>query len=137
MKRHEVIAPEALGAPKGFSQGILAQPGRLLFVAGQIGWDSEERIVSEEFAAQFGKALENVMAVVEAAGGAAHDICRMTIYVTDKVEYNAALRDIGGHYRRLVGRHYPAMALLQVADLLEPGAKVEIEATAVIPEEQA
>lgn len=134
MNRHELINPEALGAPKGYSNGVLAASGRLLFVAGQIGWGADQRLVSDGFEAQFGRALENVAEVVSAAGGEASDICRLTIYVTDKREYLADPRAVGRAYRFVMGRHFPAMALVQVADLLEPGAKVEIEATAVIPD---
>ncbi|MEW6281771.1 MAG: RidA family protein [Candidatus Eremiobacterota bacterium] len=129
-----VLNPETLGAPRGYSNGILAPAGgRILFVAGQIGWDREGRIVSEDFAAQFDRALANVLEVVRAAGGQPENVGRMTLYVADRHEYNAALRQVGEAYRRHMGRHYPAMALLEVKALLEPGAKVEIEATAVIP----
>ena len=133
MSRHEMINPEALGAPKGYSNGVLAGPGRLLFVAGQIAWDGQQTIVSEAFAAQFDQALANVLSVVTAAGGSATDVCRMTMYVANKDEYEAALRAVGASYRARMGRHYPAMSLVEVAALLEPGAKVEIEATAVVP----
>jgi enamine deaminase RidA (YjgF/YER057c/UK114 family) len=117
----------------GYSDGMLVTgPSRLLFVAGQIGWDENQRIVSQDFVEQFKKALENVMAVVHAAGGNAGSIARLTIYVTDKREYAARTAEVGEAYRAVVGKHFPAMALLQVADLLESGAKVEIEATAAI-----
>lgn len=129
---HEIINPESLGAPRGYSNGVLAQAGRVLFVAGQIGWDSSQKIVSETFAIQFEQALSNVMAVVKHAGGAASDIGRLTIYVVDRHEYVAALKEVGAAYRKHMERHYPAMALVEVKALLEPGAKVEIEATAVI-----
>lgn len=127
------INPAELGAPKGFSHGILAPAGgRLLFVAGQIGWDHEQRLVAPEFVPQFERALHNVVAVVREAGGEPQQIGRLTIYVVDKAEYNASLRELGRVYRAVMGRHYPAMALVQVADLLEAGARVEIEATAVV-----
>lgn len=132
--RHTIINPEALGAPKGYSNGILAQPGRLLFVAGQIGWDSDQKLVGTDFVAQFEQALKNVMVVVNAAGGQAEDICRLTLYVVDKRVYMDAIREVGRTYRAVMGKHFPTMALVQVADLLEPGAQVEIEATAVIRE---
>jgi len=131
--RHELINPEALGAPKGYSNGVLAAEGRLLFVAGQVGWNAEEKFESDVFADQFDKALSNVIEVVRAAGGAPHDVCRMTIYVVDKAVYCEQAREVGRRYRVHMGKHFPAMALVQVADLLEEGGQVEIEATAVIP----
>ena len=128
------INPEALGAPKGYANGILAPAGgKLLFVAGQVGWDKDHRIVSMKFPQQFEQALSNVMAVVRAAGGSPPRVARLTIYVTDRQLYLASLEDVGDAYRRVMGRHYPAMALLEVKALLEPGALVEIEATAVLP----
>lgn len=132
--RHEIINPVSLGAPMGYSNGVLAAPGRLLFVAGQIGWGSDQTIVSKKFVEQFAQALLNVMEVVRHAGGGAEDVCRLTIYVTDKSAYLKNLRKIGKEYRAIMGRNYPAMSLVEVADLLEPAAKVEIEATCVIPE---
>jgi len=130
----QAINPESLGAPKGYSNGMLAPAGgRVLFVAGQIGWNAEQKLVSERFADQFGQALRNVLTVVEHAGGRAEHIGRLTVYVTDKTEYLGALKDVGAAYRLHMGRHYPAMALVEVRALVEPGAKVEIEATAVVP----
>lgn len=129
----EAVQPEGWPRPKGYSNGMVAR-GRTLAVAGQIGWDEHEKIVSEDFLAQFRQALANVMAVVEAAGGQATDIISLTIYVTDKHEYTADLRGVGAAYRSFMGKHFPTMALLQVADLLEPGAKVEIQALAVLPD---
>jgi enamine deaminase RidA (YjgF/YER057c/UK114 family) len=134
---HEFINPEDWGMPKGYSNGVLAKPGGLLFVAGQIGWDAEEKLVSGDFVPQFQQAMTNVMAVVTAAGGQATDICRLTIYVTDKQAYIAGIKDVGRAYRDAMGKHFPAMALVQVADLLEEGAMVEIEATAVIEEKSS
>ncbi len=128
------INPEELGAPKGYSNGILAPAGgRLLFVAGQIGWDKAHRLVSKEFHRQFEQALANVAAVVRAAGGSPARVARLTIYVTDRRLYLDSLPDVGEAYRKVMGRNYPAMALLEVKALLEPGALVEIEATAVLP----
>lgn len=130
----QAINPESLGAPKGYSNGMLAPAGgRVLFVAGQIGWNAEQKLVSERFAEQFGQALRNVLTVVEHTGGRAEHIGRLTVYVTDKAEYLGALKDVGAAYRLHMGRHYPAMALVEVKALVEPGAKVEIEATAVVP----
>lgn len=131
---HRTINPQSLGAPKGYSNGILtAAGGRLLFVAGQIGWDRDQRIVSKDFAAQFDRALANVLDVVRESGGTSEDIARMTIYVVDKRDYLRRIKEVGAAYRRRMCRHYPAMALVEVKALLESGAKVEIEATAVLP----
>lgn len=127
------INPEELGAPRGYSNGMIGPAGgRILFVAGQIGWDGERQVVPGGFGPQFRQALDNVLVVVKGAGGEASDIARLTMYVTSKQEYVDALEDVGQAYRALMGRHYPAMALLEVAGLLEPGAVVEIEATAVL-----
>ncbi len=104
----------------------------MLFVAGQIGWDVAGRLVSHRFEEQFDQALANVLAVVQEAGGAAGSICRLTIYVVDKTEYVSAEKAIGERYRARMNRHYPAMTLVEVGGLLEPGARVEIEATAVL-----
>jgi enamine deaminase RidA (YjgF/YER057c/UK114 family) len=135
MSSHEILNPESLGRPRGYSNGILAARGRALFIAGQIGWNSAQQLVSPEFAPQFAQALKNVLTVLAEAGGKPEHVVRFTIYVTDKQPYIAASSQIGASYRELMGRHYPAMTLVQVAALLEPGAQVEIEATAVIPEE--
>ena len=131
---HVKINPESLGAPKGYSNGVLTPAGgRVLFVAGQVAWDEEQRVVSDDFALQFGQALKNVVTVVTAAGGGPEHLARMTIVVTSKDEYVAAAKAIGAAYRALMGRHYPAMTLVEIKALLEEGAKVEIEATAVLP----
>ena len=127
-----IINPEALGAPRGYSNGVLYEGGSLLFVAGQIGWDRELRIVSDEFADQFAQALENVLSVVRQAGGGPESIGRLLIFVTDKEEYSSQLRAVGAAYRQLMGKHFPAMTLVEVSSLLERLAKVEIEALAVI-----
>ena len=127
------INPEDLGAPRSYSHGTLTPMGsRILFIAGQVGWDREQHLVGENFVAQFEQALANVVLVVRSAGGGRRDIARLTIYVTDKTEYLADLVAIGEVYRRVMGRHFPAMALVEVAGLVEPGAKVEIEGTAAI-----
>jgi enamine deaminase RidA (YjgF/YER057c/UK114 family) len=128
------INPADLGAPRGYSNGVLAPAGgRLLFVAGQIAWDEEQRLIGAGFTEQFYRALANVLAVVREAGGEPADVARLTVYVTDREEYLAARKEVGAAYRALMGKHFPAMALVEVAALLEPKAKVEIEATAVIP----
>lgn len=128
-----IVNPETLAAPRGYSNGMLMAPGRVLFVAGQIGWDREMRFASDDLAEQFDQALANVMDVVREAGGAPEHVGRLTIYVTDKREYLANTRGIGAAYRKHLGKWFPAMALVEVAALLEDRAKVEIEATAVIP----
>ncbi len=128
----QIIQPPDWKPPKGYANGVLAE-GRLLFVAGQIGWDAEQRLISDDFAAQTEQALKNIVAVVREAGGSPEHVARMTWYVADKHVYNAAQAEIGRAYRAVFGRHYPAMTLVEVADLLEPGALVEIEATAVVP----
>lgn len=127
-----VINPETLAEPSGYSNGLLFEGGKLLFVAGQIGWDLDRRIVSDDFPEQFAQALANVLAVVRAAGGSAENIARLLIFVTDKKEYMTGLRDIGAAYRQLMGKHFPAMSLVEVSALVEDLAKVEIEAIAVI-----
>ena len=106
--------------------------GRLLLVAGQVGWDSAGRMVSADFVEQFGRALDNVLAVVAAAGGAPTSLARLTLYVTDKREYLRRLADVGAAYRQRMGRHFPAMALVEVKSLLLDEAKVEIEGTALL-----
>ena len=126
-----IINPAALAQPRGYSHGIASQ-GRILFVAGQIGWNAHAEIVSDSFVDQFDQAMANVLEVVAAAGGTAESVARLTIYVIDKHEYLAATAELGMRYRARMGTHYPAMTLVEVKGLLEPGAKVEIESTAVI-----
>ena len=125
------INPAGWPRPSGYSNGVLAE-GRFLAIAGQIGWNEGCQLVSDDFLAQAEQALRNVMAVLREAGGGPEHLVRLTWYITDKYEYREALRGLGRAYREIVGEHYPAMALVQVADLLEDGAKVEIEATAVL-----
>jgi enamine deaminase RidA (YjgF/YER057c/UK114 family) len=127
------INPESLGAPRGYANGVLVEGGRLLFIAGQIGWDSEQHIVSDDFIEQFGQALANLITVVQAAGGEAANIAQMRIYVTSKRDYIENLKQVGAAYRQHMGRHYPAMALVEVVALVEDRAKVEIEAIACLP----
>jgi enamine deaminase RidA (YjgF/YER057c/UK114 family) len=129
-----IIQPTGWNRPRGYSNGIAAR-GRHIFVAGQIGWDQRERIVSDDIAEQAAQALRNVVAVLAAGGAAPHDVVRMTWYVTDKREYAAAESAIGDAYREIMGASYPAMTLVQVAALLNDRAKVEIEATAVVPDD--
>jgi len=127
------INPESLGRPRGYSNGLLTEPGaRLLFVAGQIAWDENQKIVGDDFVEQFDRALRNVLAVIEEAGGTPETLARLVVYVTDKREYAARTREIGERWRALMGRHYPTMALVEVKSLLEDRAKVEIEGIAVL-----
>lgn len=132
-----MINPDTLAPPRGYQNGLLLPPGYTLFVAGQIGWDRDAKIVSESLTAQFRQAMRNVLDVVEAAGGTPDDVGRFTIYITDRDEYVREVKAIGAAYRDVMGKTFPAMALVQVAALLEPRAKVEIEATAVIPADRA
>lgn len=131
-----LINPPELAKAVGYSHGALGH-GRTLALAGQIGWDATAHLVSTEFAPQFEQALANLAATLRAAGGRPEDLISLRIYVTDKRRYLAALRDVGAAYRKHLGRHFPAMALVQVADLLEDGALVEIEGLAVLPEASA
>jgi enamine deaminase RidA (YjgF/YER057c/UK114 family) len=126
------INPRELAAPRGYNNGILASPGKILAIAGQIACDAEGKLVSADFVAQFQRSLANVVAVLREAGGGPTDLILLRIYVTDKQLYVARTKELGVAYRELMGTHYPAMALLEVSDLLENGALVEIEGLAVI-----
>ena len=126
-----IVNPPTLAPPRGYAHGILGE-GRLLLVAGQIGWDRQAQVVSDRFVDQFDQAIANVLEVVTAAGGSAESVARLTIFVVDKTEYVAATKEIGERYRARMGKHFPAMTLVEVKGLLEPRARVEIEATAVI-----
>jgi enamine deaminase RidA (YjgF/YER057c/UK114 family) len=130
---HTLINPESLGAPSGYANGLLTETsGKLLFIAGQVAWNEQHKIVSDDFVEQFDKALANVLIVVAAAGGQASDVARLIVYVTDKQEYLERTREVGERYRKHMGKHFPAMVLVQVAALLEDAAKVEIEGIAVL-----
>ncbi|HKU82302.1 MAG TPA: RidA family protein [Candidatus Tumulicola sp.] len=131
----QAIDPAGWPRPSGYANGMLAD-GRFLAISGQIGWNERGELVSEDFLEQAAQALRNVAAVLTAAGGAPEHLVRLTWYVVDKQEYRAALRALGTAYRLIFGEHYPAMALVQVADLLEEGARVEIEATAILPQQR-
>jgi len=127
------INPESLGAPRGYSNGVLTHAGgRLLFISGQVGWDQQQQLVSDDLVEQFDRALANVIAVVNEAGGRPDQIARLIIYVTDKNDYRNRMRKIGERYRARMGKHFPAMVLVEVKSLLEDGAKIEIEGTAVL-----
>ena len=129
----KIVNPASLGAPKGYSHGVLgSEGGRHLFVAGQPGWDASEKGPAPGFAQQFARALDRVLAVVREAGGRPEDIARMTVYTTDLALYRASLEALGTIWRERFDRRYPAMAMVQVAGLVDEGAVVEIEADAVI-----
>lgn len=129
----KLINPESLGAPRGYSNGVLTEAGgRLLFIAGQVAWDRQQRIVSTGLVEQFDRALANVITVVTEAGGRPEQIARLIIYVTDKSEYRSRMKEIGEKYRARMGKHFPAMVLVEVKGLLEDDAQVEIEAIAVM-----
>jgi enamine deaminase RidA (YjgF/YER057c/UK114 family) len=127
-----LINPESLGAPLGYSNGVLTAGGRLLFVAGQIAWNEEQQIVSADIVEQFDRALANVITVVTEAGGQPDRIARLVLYLIDKDEYRVRLKEIGERYRARMGKHFPAMVLVEVKGLLDDRAKIEIEATAVL-----
>lgn len=127
----EVLQPPGWAQPRGYANGIIAE-GRVVFVAGQVGWNADGVFEYDDFAGQVRQALANVVTVLAEAGGTPGDIARMTWYITDTREYRAALKEVGRAYRAVIGAHYPAMTLVQVAALLEDRAKVEIEATAVL-----
>ena len=129
----QILQPPGWAKPKGYSNGIAVKGGTTVFVAGQVAFNSQGVIEQKSFAAQFRQTLENTIAVLAEAGAKPEHIVRMTWYIVDKVEYLGALKDIGAAYRELIGRHYPAMAVLQVVALMEDEAKVEIETTAVVP----
>jgi enamine deaminase RidA (YjgF/YER057c/UK114 family) len=131
MSDFQFLHPAGWKPAKGYSNGVAAQ-GRQIYVAGQIGWTAEAKLIGDDFVAQIEQALKNVVAVLAEAGATPEHIVRLNWYVTDKPSYVARQREIGEAYRRVIGRHFPAMTLL-VVGLLEEGAKVEIEATAVVP----
>jgi enamine deaminase RidA (YjgF/YER057c/UK114 family) len=128
----QILQPPSWARAKGFSNGIAAS-GRLVFIAGQIGWTGQAKWEAKDFAGQFRQAIENILAVLAEANGKPEHIVRLTWYVIDKQEYLAALKDVGTAYRELMGRHYPTMAVVQVSGLVEDQARLEIEATAVVP----
>jgi len=128
----QILQPKGWAAPRGYANGIAAD-GRVIFVAGQVGWNARGEFESDDLVAQIEQALSNVVAVLHAGGAGPEHLVRLTWYVTDKAAYVDRRKDIGAVYRRVIGRHYPAMTLVVVAGLLEDGALVEIEATAVVP----
>lgn len=126
---HQIIQPEGWAPAKGYANGILTS-GNVLHIGGQIGWNSQKEFETDDFIAQLQQTLSNIRAIVEAAGGQVEDIVRMTWFVKDKTEYLARQRDVGAAYQKVLGKHFPAMSMLVVADLIEDRAKIEIEATA-------
>jgi enamine deaminase RidA (YjgF/YER057c/UK114 family) len=128
----QILQPSDWAKPRGYSNGVVAS-GRFIFISGQIGWDATGRFQTADFAGQARQALQNVLTILAEAGGKPEHVMRMTWYVVDKREYLASYKELGRVYRELMGEHYPAMTAVQVAALMEDMAKVEIEATAVIP----
>jgi enamine deaminase RidA (YjgF/YER057c/UK114 family) len=133
MSAMQILQPPGWAKPRGFSNGIVAASGRLVFIAGQIGWTGEGKWEASDFAGQFRQALKNILDVLDEAGGGPQHIVRLTWYVIDKREYLASLHAVGRSYRELMGRNYPTMAVVQVSGLVEDAARLEIEATAVVP----
>jgi enamine deaminase RidA (YjgF/YER057c/UK114 family) len=129
----KTLQPPGWAPPKGYANGIAAR-GTLVFVGGQVGWDGQQRFASDDFVAQARQALDNVVAVLREANARPEHIVRMTWYVVDRDEYLASLRALGRAYREVIGRHYPAMTAVEVKALVESRARVEIEATAVVPD---
>ena len=128
---HEIIQPEGWAKAKGYANGVRGSDGTL-FVGGQIGWTAEQKFETHDFIGQMEQALRNILAIVETAGGTAESITRLTWFITDKKEYLARQREVGEAYRRVLGRHFPAMSVVVVAGLIEDEALIEIEATAVL-----
>ncbi len=128
----QILQPPGWARARGFSNGIAAQ-GRLVFIAGQVGWDAQQRWQERGFAGQFRQAIKNILEVLAQAGGEPQHLVRLTWYVLDRQEYMNSLKAVGEAYRELMGRHYPTMAVVQVSGLVEPEARLEIEATAVVP----
>jgi len=130
----EILHPQGWAAPVGYSNGIATKPGRIVFIAGQVGWDEKQKFSSEEIAPQFEQALKNILTVLAEAGGRPEHVCRITGFCCDKQAYLAGRGELGKIWKRYMGRHYPAMSMIFVSDLLDSPAKIELEATAVVPE---
>jgi len=129
----QVLLPDGWTPPVGYANGIAVSAGRIVFIAGQVGWDAQQRFHSADIAPQFDQALGNVLAVLAEAGGEARHLCRITAYCCDKPAYLAARRELGSIWRKHMGTHYPAMSMIFVSDLLDSPGKIELEATAVLP----
>jgi enamine deaminase RidA (YjgF/YER057c/UK114 family) len=132
----QVLLPPGWAPPVGYANGLAVPAGRIVFIAGQVGWDEQQRFASEHLAPQFERALKNVLAILAEAGGEPRHVCRITAFCIDKPAYLAARTELGRIWRGLMGKHYPAMSMIFVADLLDHPAKIELEATAVIPPAQ-
>lgn len=130
----EVLHPKGWAAPVGYSNGIAAGAGRIVFIAGQVGWDERQKFQTEQIVPQFEQALKNVLAVLAEAGGRPEHICRITAFCCDKPGYLAARTELGKIWKRHMGRHFPAMSMIFVSDLLDSPGKIELEATAVVPD---
>lgn len=130
---HRILQPAGWARPKGYANGVAAS-GRTIYVAGQIGWDSQQQLVSSDLVAQARQALINIVAVLDVDGAKPEHIVRLTWYVTSRADYLAAAEPLGAAYREVIGRHFPAMTAVEVSALMEPGAVIEIEATAVVPD---
>ena len=135
--KKQLVNPPNFPKPRGYTNGVVVAPGRMLYVAGQVAFDKDAHIVSPDFATQFLAALDNVIAVVRASGGGSEHIVKLLAFVTDLDKYRAAQKAIGEGWRARMGSYWPAMSLVKVAGLLEPGALVEIEGTAVLPPEES
>ena len=129
----EFLHPQGWAKPVGYSNGVAAA-GRIVFIAGQVGWDAEQKFQTGELVPQFEQALKNVLAVLAEAGGGPEHLCRITGFCCDKQAYLAGRRELGRIWRRYMGRHYPAMSMIFVSDLLDSPGKIELEATAVVPD---
>ncbi len=130
---HEVLHPRHWKAASGYANGIAAE-GRQIYIGGQVGWNAEQVFESDDLVEQIRQTLENIVTILAEAGGRPEHLVRLTWYVKDKRHYLARLREVGGAYRSVLGKHFPAMTMVQVADLVEDEAQIEIEATAVIPD---
>jgi len=130
----QILQPPGWARPRGYSNGIAVRGGKTVYIAGQVGWLGDGRFAADTFAGQFRQALANIIAVLAEAGGRPEHLVRMTWYVLDREEYLGALKEVGAAWRELIGKHFPAMAVVGVSALVEPGARLEIEATAVVPD---
>jgi enamine deaminase RidA (YjgF/YER057c/UK114 family) len=131
----EVLHPEGWAPPIGYANGIVTTPGRIVFIAGQVGWDEQQKFHSTELTPQFEQALKNLLAVLATAGGEPHHVCRITAFCSNKQAYLDSRREFGRIWRQLMGRHFPAMSMIFVSDLLDAPGMIELEATAVITDE--
>jgi enamine deaminase RidA (YjgF/YER057c/UK114 family) len=130
----DILHPKGWASPVGYSNGIVARPGRIVFIAGQVGWDEQQKFQTAELVPQFEQALRNILAVLAEAGGRPEHLCRVTGFCCDKKDYLAGRRELGRIWKRYMGSHYPAMSMIFVSDLLDSPGKIELEATAVVPD---